>query len=302
MGNEENNLNNNSNKSENLMKQKRKKENSLNEKTKEIRSGKNNSNMSIRFNKDVMRDSKKNEQEYLAMKKEEQKILEDEMKKNIEINSVQESKTKELNAEKKNEKPQELKNIAHITENELTNQTSNTNRIEEINNIVTTKNTTVDEKETKEKRPSRIELKGKSEQFKKIIDLALAFESIEEDRKKLKDKNINLSNEIKNLKEEKKKLKENLGSTELLCQKKQKEIERLNSEVDHRNEVIDIVKADKNESAQEFKNALGVSLKSYMQDYEELKTMDMSDDVGYAIIDTLEGVFKTLEKNGIHIE
>ena len=59
MGNEENNLNNNSNKSENLMKQKRKKENSLNEKTKEIRSGKNNSNMSIRFNKDVMRDSKK---------------------------------------------------------------------------------------------------------------------------------------------------------------------------------------------------------------------------------------------------
>ena len=115
----------------------------------------------------------------------------------------------------------------------------------------------------------------------------------------LKDERDKLSVQLK---EEKKKLKENLGYTELLCQKKQKERERLNSEVDHRNEVIDIVKADKNESAQEFKNALGVSLKSYMQDYEELKTMDMSDDVGYAIIDTLEGVFKTLEKNGIHIE
>lgn len=38
-----------------------------------------------------------------------------------------------------------------------------------------------------------------------------------------------------------------------------------------------------------------------MQDFKELKELEMSDDVGYAAIDTLENVFKILGKNGISI-
>ena len=64
---------------------------------------------------------------------------------------------------------------------------------------------------------------------------------------------------------------------------------------------INIVKADKDESSQEFKNALAASLRICLQDFKELKDLEMSDAVGYAAIDTLENVFKILGKNGISI-
>lgn len=145
-------------------------------------------------------------------------------------------------------------------------------------------------------------MKDKSEQFKKIIDIALAYEKLDGEKNKLKEKNKVLCEANNELKEVNESLKGNLEATELLCKKKQEEIDELKSDVVHRNEVIDIVKADKSESEQEFKNALAASLKTYLQDYKELKALDMSDDVGYAIIETLEGVFKVLDKNGIHIQ
>jgi len=136
---------------------------------------------------------------------------------------------------------------------------------------------------------------------KSIIDIAISCEKLESDRKKLKNKVKRLTEEIKDLKEAKEELKGQLEAIELLSQKRQEENEQLQEDINHRNEVIQIQKADKVESAQEFKNALGASLKSYMQDFGELKSMDMSDEVGYAISDTLEGVFKILSKNGINI-
>ncbi len=93
-----------------------------------------------------------------------------------------------------------------------------------------------------------------------------------------------------------------LESAKQVCEEKQSEIDKLKADVEHRNEVIDIVKADKTESSQEFKNALGASLKAFHTDFVELKGMEMSNDVGYAISDTLENVFKVLEKNGIVIK
>lgn len=159
----------------------------------------------------------------------------------------------------------------------------------------------VEPESKKEKRPSFIEIKDKSDVFKKIIDIALAYEKLENEQKELK-KRIKLqSDEIAELKEERDSFKRNLEATELLCQKKQLDIDNLRADIEHRNEVIDIVKADKVESSQEFKNALAASLRTFMQDFNELKGLDMNDDVGYAVIETLENVFKTLDKNGICI-
>jgi len=154
----------------------------------------------------------------------------------------------------------------------------------------------------KEKRPTSISLKDKSEQFKKIIDIALAFEKVEEEKKRLKKKNTELAEENAKAEEDKKQLQIVLESTKQACEEKQGEIDKLKADVEHRNEVIDIVKADKTESSQEFKNALGASLKTFHTDFVELKGMEMSNDVGYAISDTLENVFKVLEKNGIVIK
>ena len=77
---------------------------------------------------------------------------------------------------------------------------------------------------------------------------------------------------------------------------------KLKADVEHRNEVINIVKADKTESSQEFKNALGASLKTFFTDFTELKAMPMSEDVGYGMSETLDNVFRILEKNGITIK
>ena len=168
------------------------------------------------------------------------------------------------------------------------------NRIEERK-----KETTDGGKEEKQEkvvktRPDSVSLKDKSEQFKRIIDIALEYERVEEERNRLKVKNKDLSEECK-------KLSENLNESKKLCDDRRNEISELQSELSHRNEVIDIVKADKNESAQEYKNALAAALKTFYADYSELKAMEMSDEVGAAMADTLEDVFKVLEKNGITV-
>jgi regulator of replication initiation timing len=159
-----------------------------------------------------------------------------------------------------------------------------------------------DTKEKKEKRPSNISISNKSELFKQIIDIALSCEKIESDKKKLKEKIKVLLDENATLKDERDSLKGNLEATELLCNSKQQEIDNLKSDIAHRDTVIGIVKADKDEAAQEFKNALAASLRTFMVDYKELASMEMSADVGYALAETLEGVFKILAKNGITVE
>lgn len=145
------------------------------------------------------------------------------------------------------------------------------------------------------KLPVSVSLKDKSEQFKKLIDIALSIEKVIDESGKLRKKN-------KELIDEKSELKKSLDESKSLCTQKQNEIDKLKTEVEHREEVINIVKADKSESAQEFKNALGAALKTYRTDFEELKGMEMSNDVGLAIIETMDGVFKVLEKNGIIIK
>lgn len=157
-------------------------------------------------------------------------------------------------------------------------------------------------KEKKDTRPSSISLSDKSELFKQIIDIALSCEKVENDKKKLKEKNKILLDENTVLKDERDSLKGNLEATELLCKSKQQEIDNLKQDVAHRDDVIGIVKADKDESAQEFKNALAASLRTFMVDYKELVSMEMSSDVGYALAETLDGVFKVLAKNGINAE
>lgn len=161
--------------------------------------------------------------------------------------------------------------------------------------------TPAEEEKKKNKRPSEIDLKDKSDGFKKIIDVALAYAKLEEDVKKLKSRVISQKETIAGLREERDSLKGNLEAVETLCKKKQADIEKLQDSIAHCNEVIDIVKADKEESSREFKNALAAALRSYMKDLKELKEQDMSEDIGYGVLDTLEGVFKVLEKNGIMI-
>lgn len=153
---------------------------------------------------------------------------------------------------------------------------------------------TADKSEEKKKRPASVSLKDKSEQFKLIIDIALEYEKLEEEHKKLKSENKILTENCKNL-------TESLKESEKLCADRLAEIEHLQSDVAHRNEVIDIVKADKSESSQEYKNALAAALKIFHSDFMELKTMEMTADVGAAMADTLESVFEILEKNGIAV-
>ena len=150
-------------------------------------------------------------------------------------------------------------------------------------------------KDKKEKKQlSSVSLKDRSEEYIAIIEAALKFEKISRERNNLKSKNKELSEDCKSL-------SKCLAEKEKENEKQAEEITRLKTDVEHRNEVIDIVKADKSESAQEYKNALAASLKTYYGDYMELKKMEMSADVGEAMSVTLEGVFGLLEKNGIAI-
>lgn len=226
--------------------------------------------------------------EHKLRKEEEEKLA---MEKMVEIKNDVKSDTQEKEG-KKQQSLDDLKETGSLVEKEKP----------ELKGEINQKKPESDkEDEKKEKRPTRIDLKEKSEIFKKIIDIAISYEKVEDDRKKLKEKNKTLLKLNKGLQEDKESLEENLVATELLCKEKQEEINGLKAEVAHRNEVIDIVKADRTESAQEFKNALAASLKNSYVDFEELKSMGMSDDVGYAIVETLDNVFKVLEKNGICI-
>ncbi len=148
--------------------------------------------------------------------------------------------------------------------------------------------------EEKKKRPAAISLKDKSERFKTIIDIAIEVEKLEEERRRLKDKNKRLTEDNKNLSEE-------LEISKHECKKTRDEIEVLKSNVEHRDEVIDIVKADKSKSEEEYKNALAAELKVFYNDYVELKDLEMSPGIGKALADTLEAVFDTLRKKGINI-
>ena len=148
--------------------------------------------------------------------------------------------------------------------------------------------------EKKKALPETISTKDKSDQFKTILDIALEYEKIIEDRKKLRSKNKELSESCK-------KMSDSLLESEKKCEQQAEEIKKLKSEVDHRNEVIDIVKADKSESAQEYKNALAAALKAFYSDFVELKDMEMTTDVGVAMADTLECIFDVLGKNGIEM-
>ena len=243
------------------------------------------------INKEVLRESRKMEQGYSTKK--DDKVADIADNKNVAAERSTVADKKEMppestaNFEEKVIERTDSPVIAHETQNETCK--------------ITEENSKAEPEEKKERRPALIELKDKSDAFKKIIDIALAYERLENERKKLKatikiqgDKNAELE-------EERESLKRNLETTELLCKKKQLDIERLQADIEHRNEVINIVKADKDESSQEFKNALAASLRICMQDFKELKELEMSDDVGYAAIDTLENVFKILGKNGISI-
>lgn len=63
-------------------------------------------------------------------------------------------------------------------------------------------------------------------------------------------------------------------------------------------DVINVVKADAEQSAIEYKNKIGANLKMYVQDFEELRTMP-TDEVGQALKDTMAAMLKVLEKAGI---
>lgn len=262
--------------------------------------------VAVRINHDVLRDKDRLEKDYLQRKKEEEMMA---TEKNI---------TEKANVEVKNERLVQEQNIAeeniqsNTIEQRRDDSTSNNSSGEvegkkpPVGKVDTQKLAesvkSVKKESKKDKRPSIIELKDKSEMFKKIIDIAFVYEKVEEERKKIKEKNKALTEANIGLQEEKENLTENLTALELLCKKKQEEIDQLQAEIVHRNEVIDIVKADKTESAQEFKNALAAALKNSFIDFDELKAMEMSDDVGEAVVETLDNVFKTLEKNGICIK
>lgn len=268
----------------------------------------------IRINKEVLRDKDRLEKEYFQRKEEEEKMT---MENTAEVKDNVMTDTKEKEDIKQNsldEKVQQINTESTIAKvNTSGTEASNTiePNLKTMDSLVEKKqqeskdeqkSENSKENEKKDKRPSKIDLKDKSETFKKIIDIAILCEKVEEDRKKLKEKNKVLLETSKGLQEEKESLEGNLAAIELLCKKKQEEIDGLKAEVAHRNEVIDIVKADRTESAQEFKNALAASLKNVYVDFEELKSMEMSDDVGYAVVETLDSVFKILEKNGICIQ
>lgn len=157
------------------------------------------------------------------------------------------------------------------------------------------------EGEKKDKLPATITLKDKSELFKRIIDIALSCEALTTAKKKLKEKNALLEEKCRKLAEENNYYIQQLKEAEISYKAKQAEISELKIDVAHRDEAIDIIKADKTESAQEYKNALSASLKPLYADFEELKEMGTSDDVGLAVIEVFEGVLKVLEKNGIAV-
>ena len=197
-------------------------------------------------------------------------------------------------------------NVPENTENnneEINNTCNNDNNsYDELHVLTETENKldekvgeTVKKKEKKKNRPSSVSLADKSELFNRIVDIALECEKIVIENKTIKDKKDNLEKENVILKE----TIQNIEHTNTI---QADEIVQLKDELSHRNEVIDIVKADKGKSFEEYKNTLTADLNIYYKDYMELKEMEMSIEVGMALQDTLEGVFKKLAKNGIFLE
>lgn len=159
------------------------------------------------------------------------------------------------------------------------------------------------EKPKKKKRPAAVSLKDKSELFKQIIDVALECEGLESKIKELESKNTVLEDQGKKLAEENKSLTREIKEGEERYQAKIDEVAHLNAVIAQKNEVINIVKADKNESSQEYKNALAASLRSHYVDYKELKELVSNDDeLGESLVEILNGIFGILEKNGIIIK
>lgn len=150
-------------------------------------------------------------------------------------------------------------------------------------------------KKSVKQRPTTVNLKDKSEQFNQILEFALEFEKQKKDNKKLRDAN-------KEIKKQNKELGESLKEKESICEERLNEINSLKSDISHRDQVINTVKADKTESSQEYKNALTASLKPFYEDFNELKELEMDNDIGLAMKDTIEAVFDVLNKNGIDIE
>lgn len=64
-------------------------------------------------------------------------------------------------------------------------------------------------------------------------------------------------------------------------------------------DIISILKSDKEQSMQEYKNALSASLRIYKEDFLELSQMENSEDVQIALIDTMNNIFRVLEKYGV---
>lgn len=196
------------------------------------------------------------------------------------------------------QEPQKMASVTEGTQNEIRVKAATDQQPSNPEKTDSTK-TKADSTEAKEKRPNMISLKDKSELFKKIIDIAIACEALISDKKRLKEKNANLAKTCRSLIEDKNILIQQLKESETRYKAKLDEISELKADVASRDEAIGIIKADKTESAQEYKNALAASLRSLYTDFTELKAMGTSDDVGLAVIEIFEGVLKVLEKNGI---
>ena len=196
------------------------------------------------------------------------------------------------------------------------NRVSDADEKEKKNDSVTEKTVSIqsDKKaDAKDDEATTISLKDRSELFNRILDIALTCEKLESDnkklesskkrltaeRKKLKEENSELNDLCGKLKEERTALIQQLKEWETRYQSKLEKIDQLQAEIAQRNEVITIVKADKDESAMEYKNALAASIKTSYTDFVELKGLGTKDDIALALIDTLENVFKTLDSNGI---
>lgn len=165
------------------------------------------------------------------------------------------------------------------------------------------------EETTKKKIANTISLANRSARFKRIMDIALEVEKLEDEiaetRNKYKEQAeiiISLKSRIDELTDKNRKLTDNLEKSREECSRKADEISHLKSELTNRNAAIEIIKADKSESDIEYKNSLGAALKTIYKDYVELKEMGTSDDVGLALIDTFDSMIKILENKGITIK
>lgn len=168
----------------------------------------------------------------------------------------------------------------------------------------------------------QVSLEGRSQLFIEIIKIAESYDKLEKqiDTLKLKVKNLEernkelnkkqnnlasensgLNSEIKRLSEDKRMLSQQLNELEIDYKTKLEEISQLQTDVANRNEAIDIVKANKNESEVEYKNALAAELKAFYVDFTELKEMGTTDEIANALIDTFEEVIKVLRKNDINL-